>query len=105
MKRAWIILIVFFSGQVFAQELAKGRELFELYCAACHNPGPGHPATYMLGIKRGKEKAVIKGREDLAPEYIANVVRGGLLEMAPFRPTEISDENLKALIAYIRSKD
>ncbi len=105
MKRAGMILLVCLGGQALAQDLAKGRQLFELYCAECHNPGDGHPATYMLGTKWGQEKAVIKGRDDLAPEYIANVVRGGLLEMAPFRPTEISDEDMKALIAYIRNKD
>ena len=68
MKRAWMIFLVFLGGQALAQELAKGRQLFELYCVECHNPGPGHPATYMLGTKWGKKKAVIKGRNDLAPD-------------------------------------
>jgi hypothetical protein len=30
------------------------------------------------------------------------VVRRGLLEMAPLRPTDITDEELDALIAYLR---
>lgn len=86
--------------------VAPSREpqaLWSRYCAGCHDPGLGHPGTMMLGVKKGEELAVIMGREDLPAEYIKTIVRGGLLEMAPFRPTEISDDELAALADWIRA--
>jgi mono/diheme cytochrome c family protein len=77
--------------------------LWRLYCVECHAPGEGHPGTMMLSAKKGDAQAVILGREDLSAEYIAATVRGGLLEMTPFRPTEITDEELTALAEYVRS--
>ena len=75
------------------------QALWSRFCAGCHDPGLGHPGTMMLGVKKGEELAVIMGREDLPAEYIKTIVRGGLLEMAPFRPTEISDDELLAHVA------
>lgn len=77
--------------------------VWKLYCMECHAPGVGHPGTMMLAEKKGEAQSVILGREDLTEEYIAVTVRGGLLEMAPFRPTEITDEELTALAQYIRT--
>lgn len=77
--------------------------LWRLYCVECHAPGAGHPGTMMLAEKKGEAQSAILGREDLTAEYITVTVRGGLLEMAPFRPTEITDEELAALAEYIRT--
>ncbi|MHA4915518.1 c-type cytochrome, partial [Enterococcus faecium] len=38
---------------------------------------------------------------DLDPVYIRVVVRQGLVEMAPWRPTEISDAELAQLAQYL----
>jgi mono/diheme cytochrome c family protein len=86
-----------------AQEMS-GKQIYQLYCMGCHDPGPVHPGTAQLSRKRGKDQAVIKGRQDLAPEYIRQVVRHGLIEMPPFRPSEINEEQLQALIAYLKGK-
>lgn len=86
--------------------VAPSREpeaLWSRYCASCHDPGEGRPGTMMLGVKKGEDQALIMGREDLPAEYIQTIVRGGLLEMAPFRPTEISDDELTALAEWIRT--
>lgn len=81
-----------------------GEEIYNIQCKACHAPGPGHPATLLLEQKHGKDKSVIKGREDLTEEYIKSIVRNGLLEMPPFRPTEVTDEELDIIAAYIKQK-
>lgn len=78
-----------------------GQQVYEHYCIHCHAAGPGHPGTDMLAAIHGEEKAILKGREDLNEEYVKTIVRNGLLEMAPFRPTEISDAELDALAAYV----
>lgn len=80
-----------------------GEELFNHYCIHCHGEGDGRPGTSMLAIKHGAEKSIIKGRQDLPVEYIKTVVRDGLLEMSPFKFTEISDEQLDLLAEYVRT--
>jgi hypothetical protein len=39
-------------------------------------------------------------RTDLAPQVVSAFVRQGVLLMAPFRKTEITDADLAALSAY-----
>ena len=80
----------------------SGQVVYEHWCAPCHAPGPGHPGTQSLQIKYGeKTPAVLVDRTDLAPEAVAVFVRQGVLLMAPFRKTEISDAELAALTAYV----
>lgn len=81
-----------------------GEDIYNLQCKACHDPGGGHPAILLLAEKHGAEKSVIKGREDLTEDYIKSIVRNGLLEMPPFRPTEVTDEELDLIAAYIKQK-
>ena len=79
----------------------RGRQIFDTRCVFCHGQGLGHPAWQMLALKKGKDKAEILGRSDLTPAYIKHVVRNGLIEMPPFRPSEISDPDLDALANYV----
>lgn len=78
-----------------------GKDTFERYCAACHAPGHGHPGTQQLGWTRGEAAAVLQQRKNLTPAYIKHVVRHGLLEMPPYRPSEIDDAALDALAIYL----
>lgn len=80
-----------------------GKQTYELFCAGCHNAGEGHAGTMKLTLLKGEENSVITDRTDLNADYIRFVVRDGLLEMAPFRPTDISDSELDSLIQYILS--
>ena len=81
---------------------APGEAVYERWCAACHAPGPGHPGTQSLQIKHGgKTPAVLLERTDLSAQAVALFVRQGVLMMAPFRKTEISDAELAALSAYV----
>ena len=79
----------------------SGEQIYQRHCQACHDPGAGHPATLLLGLKYGADKALIKGRQDLNADYIKTIVRGGLLEMPPFRPTEISDGELELIAEFV----
>ncbi|MGE3499786.1 MAG: cytochrome c [Candidatus Binatia bacterium] len=88
-----------------SQGVARGRRVYEEQCAVCHDPGAGHPGTELLMLKRGPAFAVIRGRRDLPPVYIEAVVRNGLIEMPPFRPTDVSDADLAALVQFLRSAD
>lgn len=90
----------------------RGKEVFDLRCAACHGPipeetfGPGFlplmPGTQALQARyRGSLPAELEQRTDLVAEYVRTVVRGGYVSMPFFRPTELSDEDLEALVAYL----
>lgn len=81
----------------------SGEELFVLFCRACHAPGADHPGTLKLSQTKGEAQSVILNRQDLPGEYIAHVVRNGLLGMPPLRPTDVTDEELTRLVEYIRS--
>ncbi len=80
---------------------AQGAAIYKLYCAGCHDAGPGHPGTMKLALL-GRPHPPLIGRTDIVPAYVRIVVRGGLIEMPPFRATEITDADLDRLIAYIQ---
>jgi mono/diheme cytochrome c family protein len=79
-----------------------GEAVYAHWCAPCHAPGPGHPGTESLQLKyNGLRPAVLLDRTDLAAPAVAAIVRQGVLLMAPFRKTEITDEELQLLAAYV----
>src|ERR1700733_11638567 len=83
----------------------SGKAVYEHWCAPCHAPGPGHPGTQSLQVKyAGKLPPVLLDRTDLSPQVVAVFVRQGVLLMAPFRKTEITDAELSALSAYVAAK-
>jgi mono/diheme cytochrome c family protein len=89
------------GGSASAADTAPGRALFERNCAVCHAAGPGHPGTQRLTEARGEAKAVLEERTDLDPAYIRIVVRQGLVEMPPWRRTEIDDAALHQIAEYL----
>jgi mono/diheme cytochrome c family protein len=90
-------------------EIENGKAVYNAWCAPCHGPGlglPGFgalPGTQQLQIKyRGTDiPAVLDERTDLVPEFIEVTVRQGVSFMPQFRKTEVSDEQLAALTAYL----
>lgn len=84
------------------RDTERGAAVYEHWCAPCHAPGPGHPGTQSLQFKyEGDLPAVLLERDDLTPEAIKTFVREGVLSMAPFRKTEITDAELDDLAAYM----
>jgi mono/diheme cytochrome c family protein len=95
------ILIALATPAAFAAEPPSGKMVFGRFCAECHAPGFGHPGTQPLEWTRGKATSVLELRKDLVPEYVIRVVRNGLVEMPAYRPTEIDDAALIALVQYL----
>ena len=99
-----VFAILVFMGMASAQTAAaeRGKAVYEHWCSHCHAAGPGHPGTQSLEIKyRGELPAVLEDREDLTPEFIRIMVRQGILMMAPFRKTEVTDAELDDMIMYL----
>ncbi|MEZ5894532.1 MAG: c-type cytochrome [Parvularculaceae bacterium] len=89
-----------------AANIANGKAVYDAWCGACHDPGPGHPGTQSLDIKYGgKVPAALEERTDLSPETTAYFVRNGFALMPFFRKTEISDADLRDLSAYLAKKE
>jgi len=96
----------------------RGKEVFDARCRACHGAYPKDkppggnalamlvPGTFALELRyKGTKPALLEERTDLTPEAVAAFVRhGGGGFMPPFRPTEVSDEDLKAVGAYLSRK-
>ena len=80
----------------------SGEAVYQRWCSHCHAAGPGHPGTDSLQRKyEGKLPAVLVERTDLTPAIVSTFVRQGVLMMAPFRKTEITDAELAALAAFV----
>jgi mono/diheme cytochrome c family protein len=90
--------------------VAQGLAAFEQHCAACHGKGPSEgrvpllPGTFALSLKyrNGELPAALEERSDLTPEFIVAIVRNGIFSMPPLRKTEVSDQELRAIAAYLR---
>jgi mono/diheme cytochrome c family protein len=93
----------------------RGREVFAERCAACHSAipkemigapyMPAMPGTQALQARyKGAKPAELEQRTDLTPEFVAAIVRNGLNSMPFFRPTELSDEDVTAVGAYLARK-
>jgi mono/diheme cytochrome c family protein len=86
----------------------RGDAKFQHSCAPCHGPGPGDdgrvmlPGTDALRIKyKGEIPAVLEHRADLPYEVLRVFVRRGSWSMPPFRPTEVTDDELADIAAYL----
>lgn len=101
MKRIALLLLI--SSSALAGE-PKGSEVFDHYCAACHGTADA-PASVQLARTRGKDKALLAGRKDLAADYIEYIVRHGLKSMPPFAPSDLDDAKLNALVGFLTKQE
>lgn len=81
-------------------QAADGAALYAQHCAACHDRGPAHPGTVRLA-DRWPDEASLLDRQQLPAAFVRVVVRQGLNLMPPFRPGELSEDELDALAAYL----
>jgi mono/diheme cytochrome c family protein len=91
-----------------AAVLERGKTVFQHYCAPCHADGRGDdgapmlPGTHALHLKyRGEKPGLLEQRTDLPVELIEAIVRNGVASMPPFRKTEVTDEDIAAIAAYL----
>jgi mono/diheme cytochrome c family protein len=84
------------------QTFAAGRAVYTKWCAPCHDPGVTHPGTHALTVKyQGVKPGVLLEWKDLSVNTVKVIVRHGISVMPQFRKTEISDQELDALAAYL----
>lgn len=84
------------------EHLREGQQLYAHWCAACHAPGPGHPGTQALEARYGGAlPGALEDRSNLTPEFVEVFVRNGISIMPFFRKTEIDDQQLDAIAAYL----
>lgn len=79
----------------------SGEDLYQQWCAGCHDPGPGHPGTMRMEGDFGAENSVLRDMQAINRPLIHFAVRQGFQMMPPFRPTEITDEELDRIADYI----
>ena len=96
-----LLLCTFMAFAPYGAADDTGSQLYERHCLGCHAAGAGHPGTMRLKEVRGAQAAVLTERDDLTAEYVKIIVRTGLQEMPPMRPTEITDRQLDALAAFL----
>ncbi|MBA4355614.1 MAG: p-cresol methylhydroxylase [Novosphingobium sp.] len=105
MKKLAVLSLIAVLGacsQAPSVEQPDGAENYALKCAGCHDPGAGHPGTMLLE-QLGRPVSALIGRKDLELDYLRSVVRHGLIEMPPFRPTELSDAQIEEIYKYIKT--
>jgi (+)-pinoresinol hydroxylase len=107
------ILAAIAANAAFSQEtdsVARGKTVFERYCAACHGDGGGDeseaaaalPGTLALRLKyQGTTPALLEQRTDLSAQSIRAFIRNGVASMPPFRPTEVTDEDIEAIAEFL----
>jgi mono/diheme cytochrome c family protein len=86
-------------------QLAHGHDVFEAWCAPCHAPVSGQErlagTSTLEMLYKGAKPAALEQRTDLTPQRVAYYVRHGDNAMPWFRKTELSDEDLAAVAAYL----
>jgi mono/diheme cytochrome c family protein len=77
----------------------RGKELYNKYCMSCHREGGW--ASSVLAKRMPKEVSALEKRTDLAPKYVERIARIGLNNMPGYRPTELTDGDLKEIGEYL----
>ena len=82
-----------------ADDLARGRALFDARCGICH--AAGGTGSFMLGRRLGAERALLAQRTDVAAALVEVVVRRGINSMPVFTRVELTDAELALVSAYL----
>jgi mono/diheme cytochrome c family protein len=98
-----LLLFALAAQPALAQDPAAGKVVFDDWCRACHDVAPRkHPGTAALQVLyKGEKPAALEQRLDLTPELVSYYVRNGVSIMPFFRKTEIDDQELIDLGAYL----
>jgi mono/diheme cytochrome c family protein len=93
--------------------IRSGKTVFDGHCRTCHAAASSpatrgfYPGTYALEMRyQGKLPAALEERTDLTAARVIAVVRhGGGGFMPPLRPTELNDDELRAVAAYLSRRN
>lgn len=87
-----------------SQLVDQGRQVFSKWCLPCHGPGNHTPGTMALYFKyNGQEHPLLEHRVGMSSDYLKVMVRKGVSVMPSFRQTEISDQDIEAMAAYLKT--
>lgn len=111
-ETAWTLLANPPAASLSDPLVRRGQAVFRERCIACHGPIPEDtfgppflppmPGTQALATRyNGALPAELEQRTDLTPVFVRAIVRNGLPAMPFFRPTELSDDDIDALGAYL----
>lgn len=105
--KKFILFVVFcgFAQFSLAQDLEHGKEVYDVWCIICHGEADhasGGGTQALQALYRGAIPAKLEDRTDLSAELIKVLVRQGRLGMPNFRLTEISEQDLTDLTAYLQ---
>jgi mono/diheme cytochrome c family protein len=102
--------IVLTAGPALATDPAaeaRGQKLFQDWCATCHAPDAREDGKFLPGTEslqekyKGAKPAALEQRKDLTVAYVELVIRRGTRAMPQFRKTEISDQQMHDIAAYL----
>ena len=89
----------------------NGARIFTKLCAPCHGKGPGIdgsdmlPGSAALAAKyKGAVSAFLEDRGEVDAETLRYFVRNGAGAMPGFRKTEITDEEIADIAAYLAAQ-
>jgi mono/diheme cytochrome c family protein len=95
------------AGPAWAADAARGQKLFQNWCSSCHSPERGEDGKYPPGTDslqnnyKGSKPPGLEQRDDLTVAYVELVIRRGTRAMPLFRKTEISDQDMHDIAAYL----
>jgi mono/diheme cytochrome c family protein len=96
------LLLLGFTLQVQAEDLPRGKVVYDRYCSACHNPG--NWAAFKLTQRNGEKLALLEQRTDLSSALVITAIRSGIGNMPPYRLTEVSNADAQAVADYLTRK-
>jgi mono/diheme cytochrome c family protein len=97
--RRLVLLQLLLVAGTPAMGAVDGQAAFVHRCAMCHREG--QTGTFVLARRLGTEKSLLEKRSDLAPDYIRQVVRNGLVNMPRISRVELPDADLAAVTAWL----
>ncbi len=90
-------------GQAEPTQIERGQAVYQKWCSTCHGPGQHTPGTMALAVKyQGKLPPLLEQRADLNSTVLQLFIRNGISVMPTFRQTEISDQDIEAIAAYLK---
>ena len=84
--------------------LARGKAVYDVWCVICHGENDhasGGGTAALEFLYRGALPAKLEDRTDMTAALITELVRRGRFGMPNFRLTEISEQDLEDMIAYL----
>ena len=105
MKKVLTVSIALLAGMAISASAADAKALYEKDCAKCH--GADGKGETKMGKKLGaKDYTTAKAQEEMKDEAAVKAIKEGLKDKEGkvlMKPAEgTSDEEIKALVAYMR---